>query len=283
VAAPGFRLSLVGSAVALVLAAAEYGLLILSVGARARGKSLSWARAGAGALVSFAAGAALFPAAILLVQVPLQTALSRIMMAAVATADQAVLSIPAVLVTGLVQEPAKLLAAGVGAAVAAAGRRSPRAGRDANSAAARALTVGAAAGVGAGFAEAAFVLSVAFAAVGGPGAGGEAGRQALALAVAERASAVLFHLSTTGIVVFAWTLGVGRGVGALGGVSALHGLVDYSTVFIGRGMSVGFVEAAAAVAAAACFGLLVGLVRRASGADGGGRALERAQQAESRR
>ncbi len=68
----------------------------------------------AGGVLGFALGAALFAPSIAEVQVPLQSLATRWAMGHLATANSLLLSIPAILLTGIVQEPAKLLAAGLG-------------------------------------------------------------------------------------------------------------------------------------------------------------------------
>jgi len=181
--------------------------------------------------ISFLVAAAVFSPVITVVQMPLQAALNRWMMANLATADQAVLLLPAVLLSGLVQEPVKLLASLVGTAPAGlAGKAVVSQGGGAGPAIGflaiwRAVALGAVAGAGFGGIEAALFLSPVFGAAGPlPAAGGGL---LVAAAIVERFSAIMFHVSATGMAAYAWTFGPGRGLVALGALSLIHGLFNY--------------------------------------------------------
>lgn len=268
------QLNLTGTVLALAITAVEYAVLLWLAGFPARGRSAG--RLVFGTLVAFLTGAILFPLAISLVQVPLQMGLSRWMMANVATANQVVLGLPAILASGLVQEPVKFLAASAGvipAALDAGGEpgRATAAAGDASAgdagarAVARAIFLGAVAGAGFGFFEAALDLSVVFAGAAAPGAAGGHPQVFAALAVVERVSAILFHLSTTGVVIYAWTRGVGKGLAVLGVMSLVHGFLNLAALLTARsGMGAFFIEAVVAVSALAVFSLLLYLVRRSA-------------------
>jgi len=192
------------------------------------------------------------------VQVPLQAALARWAAATLATADQYILSIPVVFASGLVQEPAKLLAAMVGMALAGTLRPAvagPEAVR-------RAVLFGATAGVAFGGIEAAWVLSPAVGALGSVPGGITVGT--FSLAVFERAFAVLFHLASAGLVVYGWSRGVRRGLLALGAMTVVHGMVNYPIVLLRFGaIGTAALEAWVAFMALSSFGVLVLLARRA--------------------
>jgi len=264
-----------GGAVAAVMALAEYGLLLLLVrqGLRRRGPAAAGRpapttdatapdprRPALGVGLALLAGSLAFPFAIASVQVPLQAALARWAAATLATADQYILSIPAVFASGLVQEPAKLLAAMVGMALAG----SLRPGVAGGEAVQRAVLFGATAGVAFGGIEAAWVLSPAVGALGSVPDGITVGT--LSLAVVERVFAVLFHLATAGLVVYAWSRGVRQGLLALGAMTVVHGMVNYSIVLLRFGaIGIAALEAWAAFVALSLFGILVFLARRARG------------------
>ncbi len=159
--------------------------------------------------VALAAGAAVFAPVIAWIQVPLQNWAVRWAVGNLATADQRLWSIPAMLLSGLVQEPAKLVAALAGAAACAVVLRRP-------SRAGVALFLGAAAGAGFGGIEAAAAISSAVRTM--------APFQAFPLMVlGERASAVLFHVASAGLATFAW---VGFETGPPVGVEAAPALAD---------------------------------------------------------
>ena len=250
-----------GLVAALAIAGVEYAVLVWAAGRMGRSRvtgvagentiRVSFARLALGSSAVFLIAATLFPAVIVLVQIPLQTALGRWVMAGVATANQAVLALPVILLSGFVQEPAKLLVALAGILPAGLGLAAPAgrapAERLRREAVRRAILLGAVAGAGFGAFEAALFLSRVGVA---------------APAVIERVSAVLFHLSLTGIAVYFWTFGPVKGLAALGGVSLIHGLVNYVAVLAaGLSGSVATTEALVAAAALTVFGWFVYLIR----------------------
>ena len=272
-----------GLVVALAIAGVEYAVLVWAAGRMGRGRvtgvagentiRVSFARLALGSSAVFLIAATLFPAVIVLVQIPLQTALGRWVMAGVATANQAVLALPVILLSGFVQEPAKLLVALAGILPAGLGLAGPAglgfaapagrapAERLRRKAVRRAILLGAVAGAGFGAFEAAFFLSQVFATAGAMAPGLDR-LGAAAPAVIERVSAVLFHLSLTGIAVYFWTFGPVKGLAALGGVSLIHGLVNYVAVLAaGLSGSVATTEALVAAAALTVFGWFVYLIR----------------------
>ncbi|MGE5571813.1 MAG: hypothetical protein ACM3ZU_02185 [Bacteroidota bacterium] len=198
----------------------------------------------AGGVLGFALGAALFAPSIAEVQVPLQALATRWAMGHLATANTLVLSVPAVLLTGIVQEPAKFLAAGLGVWAVRRGRRRA------------APAVGALAGAGYGGMEAAVILSYALAMV-------PSGTFPW-LATVERASAVVFHLSLPGIVMFWWARGGARGILGLLGAVLAHAALDSLPVLLGMGLvGVACVEVVGGTASLALFAYLIFLVRGA--------------------
>ncbi len=269
------QLNLTGTVLALAITAVEYAVLLWLAGFPVRSGSTERpaGRLVFGTLIAFLSGAILFPLAISLVQVPLQTGLGRWMVAHVATANQVVLGLPAILASGLVQEPAKFLAASAGVIPAAldSGGESGRAAAAAGDAVAgdsraravaRAVFLGAVAGAGFGFFEAAHSLSVVFAGATVSGAAGGHLQAVTGLAVVERVSAVLYHLSATGVVIYAWARGAGKGLAVLGVMSLAHGFLNLGAfVCAGSGIGAVFTEAILAVSSLAVFGLLFYLVR----------------------
>jgi hypothetical protein len=288
-----------GLVAALAIAGVEYAVLVWAAGRMGRGRltgvaaentiRVSSTRLVLGSSAVFLIAATLFPAVIVLVQIPLQTALGRWVMAGVATANQAVLALPVILLSGFVQEPAKLLVALAGVLPAGLGLAGPAglglagpaglglagpaglgsaapagrapAERLRREAVRRAILLGAVAGAGFGAFEAAFFLSQVFATAGAMAPGLDR-LGAAAPAVIERVSAVLFHLSLTGIAVYFWTFGPVKGLAALGGVSLIHGLVNYVAVLAaGLSGSVATTEALVAAAALTVFGWFVYLIR----------------------
>ncbi len=211
-----------GALLAAAVLAAALGAVRLIAGGR-WWERFRLAPAAPGAVVAFVLGAAVFAPSIALLQVPLQNAVSRWVMASLATAEQAVLLLPVVLPSGLVQEPAKLAAALVAVSAAVrllgrAGRRSP--GGDLG------RILGVAAGAGFGWYEASHLLSRTLEAAAGMGLG------VMVLPTLERFSAVLIHMSLTGLVTGAWGA---RGRGAwpvLVAVALVHGLVNYTAVVL---------------------------------------------------
>jgi hypothetical protein len=231
-------LTLGGLTLALGLTVAVFAILLGAVRPALRAtvapSPLRWLGLGGG--ISFLVAAAAFSPAITVVQMPLQAALNRWMMANLATANQAVLLLPAILMSGLVQEPVKLLAALAGTTPAGlAGRAVVSQGGGAGPATVslaiwRAVALGAAAGAGFGGIEAALFLSPVFGAQGSPLAVG--GGLLVAAAIVERFSAIMFHVSTTGMAAYAWTRGPGRGLATLGILSLIHGLYNYFAVLV---------------------------------------------------
>ncbi|MCR4401393.1 MAG: hypothetical protein NUW12_01225 [Firmicutes bacterium] len=198
----------------------------------------------AGGALGFALGAALFAPSIAEVQVPLQSLATRWAMANLATANTVVLYTPAILLTGIVQEPAKLLAAGLGVWAVRSGKR------------AAAPMLGAIAGAGYGGMEAAVILSYALAVA-------PSGSFPW-LAAVERASAVVFHLSLPGIVMFWWTRGAARGLVSLLGAVLAHIALDFLPVLFAAGMvGLAFVETVVGMISLALLAYLVCLVRGA--------------------
>jgi len=254
-----------GTLAAAAMALAEYGLLVFLVRrAMATAGWLSPPDAGRspvswgillGAGVALLAGAAAFPPAIVSVQVPLQGALTRWVSATLATADTYILSAPSVFMSGLVQEPAKFLAAAAGMALAGGLRPGVRRAE----AVRRAVLYGAAAGVAFGGIEAAWVLSLGV--LSGPG-GWAAGL--LSVAALERVFVVMFHMATAGLVVYAWSRSARKGLLALAAMVFLHSTMNYAIIPVTLG-AIGAVAVEVWVAALSLgvFGALVFLGRRA--------------------
>jgi len=259
-----------GLTLALGLTVVVFGILLAAVRPALRATVAPspprWLVLGGG--ISFLVAAAVFSPAITVVQMPLQAALNRWMTANLATADQAVLLLPAILMSGLVQEPVKLLAslagtAPAGLAVKAVVSQGGGAGPAAVSLAIwRAVALGAAAGAGFGGIEAALFLSPVLGAQGPlPVAGGGL---LVAAAIAERFFVIIFHVSVTGMAAYAWTFGPGRGLAALGALSLVHGLFNYLAWLIARpGLgAVVVTEVFVALVSLALLAYLVGLLRR---------------------
>ncbi|MEW6104963.1 MAG: hypothetical protein AB1563_01155 [Bacillota bacterium] len=198
----------------------------------------------AGGVLGFALGAALFAPSIAEIQVPLQSLATRWAMGHLSTANSLVLSIPAILLTGIVQEPAKLLAAGLGMWTVTRGRRRA------------APTFGALAGAGYGGMEAAVILSHALAMM--------PSKVFPWLATVERAGAIIFHLSLPGIVMFSWTRGAARGLLGLLGAVLAHAALDSLPVLLGMGLvGVAAAEVVVGILSLALFVYLILLVRGA--------------------
>ncbi|MFZ5435710.1 MAG: hypothetical protein ACOZCF_05260 [Bacillota bacterium] len=169
-----------------------------------------------GGVIGLVLGAALFAPSITEVQVPLQSLASRWATEHLATANSLVLSLPAILLTGIVQEPAKLAGAALGIWAARHGRRRA------------APAIGALAGAGYGGMEAAIILSYALAVT-------PSGTFPW-LAAIERASAVMFHLSFPGVVMLWWAQGAARGSLSLLGAVLAHAALDSLPVLLRMGM-----------------------------------------------
>ncbi|RJQ08079.1 MAG: hypothetical protein C4551_05935 [Bacillota bacterium] len=212
----------------------------------------------AGIALAALTGLAAFPLSIALVQVPLQAAVTRWAMLNLATTSPYVLYAPAVLVSGLVQEPAKLVAALTGRRAAAARPDGPAL-----------LVFGAAAGAAFGGIEAAWILSEAIATAGSPGHVLQAGVASSTLALiapaaVERVFAVLFHISSAALAAYGWGLGPVKGLAALGAMALVHAAVNYGAVAAAAGdLGVIAVEAYVAGWALALAGAVVVLARHA--------------------
>jgi RsiW-degrading membrane proteinase PrsW (M82 family) len=252
-------LSLAGVLVVTLILLCEAAVFLSTLGQSARRVvSESWrhpsARDGAG--VAFVAGIVLFVPVIAWIQVPLQRVVQGWVVATLSTADLAVLGLPAALLSGFVQEPAKLLAAMLGLMI---GRRWRRGQRVTPEPIGDALLYGAVAGAGFGAFEAAIVLSFSLAAAPVAGLG------AVAPAIVERVFAIVFHASLTGIVVYAWShrrvwLGLTTAI-------LVHGKGNYIALVLANrlGLSgVWVIEAVVAVIALALGAVLISLVRRAA-------------------
>ncbi len=253
------QLEPLGVGLAAAITAIEFGLLLWlaapglrrrSAGPDALGAGASARRIAVGPGVALVAGAALTTLGMCYVQVPLQAAVERWMMSSLATANQAVLALPVILVSGLVQEPLKFLGAALGLAVGAPPK-------PATTAAAKAVLFGALAGVGFGGFEAAVILSAAHSTVVAAGLG----FGAMTLALVERVLAVLFHLSATGIVVWAWARSVKAGLWTLVGMVVLHGLMNYAGIMGGASGGAVLAEGMVALTGIGLFILLVSLIR----------------------
>jgi len=243
--------SLTALAVALALGALEWvGVWALVHRGRERPRPTLTGPEVAGVTLAFVLSGILTAAAVDLVQAPLQLAVNRWMVAHLATADPLILTFPAVLLSGLVQEPTKLAAALIGAAVA---RRRPGPADPAT-----VLLYGGAAGLGFGVAEAAWVLTIVFEAVPSLGAG------AIAWPLVERVSATLFHLAATGLTFYLATLGLRQGLAGLALLSVAHGLLNYGAVSLsflvpGAGL---LIEAFVALSSVGLTLVLVAVMRR---------------------
>lgn len=122
--------------------------------------------------------------------------------------------VPAVIASGLAQEPVKAAVALVAVLLAGRGRRPARTW----------LAVGLAAGLGYGVMEAAIFLSLMVPYL-------RAGLSAAALLPAvERVGAIALHLSLTGLVLVNWARGRGRGWAALLLASLYHGGLNCAVV-----------------------------------------------------
>jgi len=205
-----------GILLALVLTLAGWALFLwASAGRRRAGPWRALApTARLGVFLAAAAGVLLFDPSITLVQVPLQKMVVGWVsaIAHAGPASQASMAPWAILVTGLVQEPIKLLAVAVGWLVARHASVDP---------VSRTVWFGSVAGAAYGGIEAASILSMALAQAAGAPA------TVLIVPVIERFFAVLFHLATPAIVVLAWSRGgTGRGLFALGCVAAVHSAIN---------------------------------------------------------
>jgi len=255
-------LSPAGTLVVTLALLCEIAVFLATLGPSARravSESSRYPPAWVGVGVAFMAGTVLFVPVISWIQVPLQQVVQGWVVATLATADQAVLALPTALLSGVVQEPAKLLAAMLGLMI---GRRwqpwrCGRLDRVTPEPIGNALLYGAAAGAGLGAFEAAILLSISL--VVAP----VAGLGAVAPAFVERVFAIVFHASLTGLVVYAWL----RRRVWLGLTAAIfvHGANNYIVLVLAArlGLSgIWVIEAVAAVVALASGTALVSLVRR---------------------
>jgi hypothetical protein len=170
-------------------------------------------------LTALAVGGAAFAHSIAMIQVPLQEAANRWLAATFATANPLLTSIPAISLSGIVQESTKLLLA-LALTTLWRTRAADRGG------------VGAALGAGYGGMEAWIVMSMAFSA----GYGGAA----VLPAALERLIVVPLHASLTFIAASWWNRrGAAAGLLALAGVSLHHALVNYGTVALRAGLTPG--------------------------------------------
>lgn len=225
-----------GAVLALAVTLVGYALFWLIVGGRRRAGRWSDLTpfAGLGVMVAALAGIIIFDPSITLAQEPLQEAADRWMRTTFGGGSRYLLAIPAILVTGLVQEPAKVVAALLGLVVA---------GRGAGSPARRAVWFGAVAGAAYGGVEAAVFLSRMIAQAP------ELTLATLGAPVLERFLAVLFHLATPAIVVLRWAqVGAKGGIGALVAVALVHAVMEYNFLLapflgtLGLQMIVGLLE-----------------------------------------
>lgn len=169
---------------------------------------------------SFVLGAIAFAPSISAVQVPLQTAVSRWVMANLRTANTLILSAPAVAISGLIQEPVKVL---IALAILQLGRAVVR-GRRA------AVSVGVLVGAGYGAMEAWIVASSVFLYP-------EITLATALPALSERAAVVVFHAVLTGVVLHqAWGKGVKHLVLWTVLVSVYHVLLNASVPFFRAGL-----------------------------------------------
>ncbi len=170
---------------------------------------------------SFVLGALAFAPSIAAVQVPLQTTVSRWMVANLRTAKTLVLSAPAVAISGLVQEPVKVVIAIIVLRLGGAVLRGRRA----------AVGVGVLVGAGYGAMEAWIVASSVFVYP-------EITLVTALPALSERAAVVAFHTALTGVVLQgAWGKGVGRLVLWTALVSGYHVLLNASVLFFRAGLA----------------------------------------------
>lgn len=160
---------------------------------------LFWLRAALAVIL----GAALFTPSIGAVQVPLQEALSAWLARHTTLADPFLLALPVVFLSGLIQEPVKLLA------LLPAACRAPRSSY---------LPLGALAGGAYGGMEALLLFAAVF-----PHPG--LGALNLAAAIWERAFAILFHLALAAFVAHRFSRGWKQGLGALALAVLAHSLL----------------------------------------------------------
>jgi len=209
--------------------------------------------------VALGAGALLFVPAAVWVQAPLQQAFERWAAATLSTADQTLLSLPPALLSGVVQETAKLLAA-VSGLVVLRGSDWRHHGGPAGAAAGTiqtSLLCGVTAGAGMGGFESAIVLSVASAAVPAVGVG------ALGSVLLERVFGTALHASLAGLVVYFWS--TGRLWHGLAAAMFTHTLVNYAVLVLSAKLGLAgawVLETIIVIFASASVVVLLLLVRR---------------------
>ncbi len=169
-----------------------------------------------------AAAAAAFVPSIVLVQVPCQTAVSRWVMSSLSTANQLITAIPAIALSGLIQEAVK-------AVFALACWRVARSAGNSSASAVGGL-FGAWVGAGYGGMEAWVILSGLFRAPGTTA-------RMVAAAVAERLPVVAVHAALPALVLGHWAKsGPAGGMAALLVVAFWHGLINYGVVLARTGV-----------------------------------------------
>lgn len=166
-------------------------------------------------------GAAAFPPSIALVQVPLQAAASRWAMASLATADPLITQLPAILLSGGVQETIKaIVALAVLLLVPAGVSATSRFGG---------LAAGYWTGLGYGTIEAWIILSAAVSA--------GYGWSDLAGGSLERFLVIPIHAGLTALAIHVgWRRGFGSGILAVVGVALYHALLNYGVVWVSVGL-----------------------------------------------
>jgi hypothetical protein len=158
-------------------------------------------------------GAVTFLPSIAYIQIPLQVRVSSLVMATLSTANPLILSIPPILLSGLIQESVKLGTAGLSRALG------PRT--------VSRWMVGALTGLGYGGLEAWVVLSTVFAT-------GVPALQVLP-ALLERLAVVPFHAALGAIVYAWWDRGMRPGLAGLFLGGLIHSMVNYSAVLFQAG------------------------------------------------
>ncbi|MEW5785262.1 MAG: hypothetical protein AB1767_09360 [Bacillota bacterium] len=156
-------------------------------------------------------GALLFTPSIVSLQIPIQQAVSNLLMRSTTLTNQALIALPVIFLSGLIQEPVKLLAALLPAI------RAER--RDY-------LALGALAGAAYGGMEALLILSSAFHYPG-------LAAPVLAAALFERAVVIPFHLALTALAAHRFSTGTKQGFKALILAVLAHSLLlNYLAVFM---------------------------------------------------
>jgi len=168
------------------------------------------------------AGAAAFAPSIASVQVPLQRMVSTWVVSNVASADPLLISIPAIFMSGLVQESTKLLIAVLAFRILLSKKRPVSEDT--------AVGIGVYVGAGYGGFEAWLVLSHVLGAIVAPA-------PYIALSALERFIAVGFHVGAAGLVWYFWYRGgpITKLLSWLGG-SLYHALLNYGIVLVQAGV-----------------------------------------------